>query len=273
MTRPDDDEAPPRERQDDPLRTRLYVTDALAAGATLTLDDRAAHYLRTVLRLGVGAEIALFNGRDGEWRARIDAVARRATTVVLLACTRPQSPEPDVWLLIAPVKRARLDLIVEKATELGATRIIPVITRRTVVQRVNVDRLVATAIEAAEQCERLSVPAIDAPAPLAVVLDRWPAGRQLLVGDETGAGAPLRAAVAQVGAAGWALLVGPEGGFEPAELDGLRRFQFVRPVGLGPRVLRADTAVTAALAVVQSSIGDWSLPRGADPMKLPGTDR
>ena len=255
MTPADDADAPPR--------TRLYVTDPLAAGATLSLDDRAAHYLRTVLRLDAGAELALFNGRDGEWRARIAAAAKRATTVELLARTRPQAPEPDVWLLFAPVKRARIDLIVEKATELGVTRLLPVITRRTIVTRVNVERLVATAIEAAEQCERLSVPAVDDPAPLDVVLARWPDERRLLVGDEGGGGVPLREAASAVGAAPWALLVGPEGGFEPGELDGLRQFQFVTPVGLGPRVLRADTAVTAALAVVQSSIGDWSLPRGA----------
>ncbi len=263
MTTPEDVEAPPR--------TRLYVTDALAAGATLTLDDRAAHYLRTVLRLDVGADVALFNGRDGEWRARISAAAKRATTVALMAQTRPQTQEPDVWLLFAPVKRARIDLIVEKATELGVTRLLPVLTRRTIVTRVNVARLAATAIEAAEQCERLSVPAVDDPAPLDAVLARWPAGRRLLVGDEGGGGVPLRGAASAVGAAPWALLVGPEGGFEPGELDALRQFQFVTRVGLGPRVLRADTAVTAALAVVQSSIGDWSLPRGAEPMTVSPT--
>jgi 16S rRNA (uracil1498-N3)-methyltransferase len=253
---------------DVPPRTRLHVRADLVPGATLTLEARAAHYLVTVLRLGVGAELALFNGRDGELRARIAATAKRATTVALLARTRPQAPEPDVWLLFAPVKRARIDLIVEKATELGVTRLLPVLTRRTAVARVNLERLGAIAIEAAEQCERLSVPVIDAPAALETVLARWPAGRRLLVGDEAGGGAPLGAAAAQVGTAPWALLVGPEGGFDPAELDALRQFQFVTPVGLGPRVLRADTAVTAALAVVQSSIGDWSLPRGAEPMKL-----
>lgn len=265
MTADDDGDAPPR--------TRLYVTDALVAGATVTLDDRAGHYLRTVLRLGVGAELALFNGRDGEWRARIVTAAKRATAVALVTGTRPQAREPDVWLLVAPVKRMRLDLIIEKATELGVTRLIPVLTRRTIASRVNLDRLTAIAIEAAEQCERLSVPAIDPPAPLDAVLARWPDGRRLLVGDETGGGAPLRDAAAGIGAAGWALLVGPEGGFEPAELDALRRFQFVTGVGLGPRVLRADTAVTAALAVVQSSIGDWSLPRGAEPMKFLDTEQ
>jgi 16S rRNA (uracil1498-N3)-methyltransferase len=261
---------------DVPPRTRLYVTDALAAGASLTLDDRAAHYLRSVLRLDVGAEVALFNGRDGEWRARIAATAKRATTVTVLAQTRPQGRDPDVWLLFAPVKRARIDLIVEKATELGVTRLLPVITRRTVVGRVNVERLTSTAIEAAEQCERLSVPTVDDPAPLDSVLARWPAERRLLVGDERGdgrggGGRPLREALATGDARPWALLVGPEGGFEPGELDGMGQFQFVTKVGLGPRVLRADTAVTAALAVVQSSIGDWSLPRGAEPMSVSST--
>jgi 16S rRNA (uracil1498-N3)-methyltransferase len=175
---------------------------------------------------------------------------------------RPQRAEPDVWLLFAPVKRARIDLIVEKATELGATRLMPVITRRTTVARVNLERLGAIAIEAAEQCERLSVPVVEPQAPLDAVLARWPAGRTLFVADEAGGGAPLGQVLGQ-GLDGarpksWALLIGPEGGFAQAELDALRQFQFVTPVGLGPRVLRADTAVTAALAVVQSWIGDWA---------------
>ena len=247
-------------------KVRLFVAEDLAAGAIAVPREEQAHYLLHVMRMPAGGEVALFNGRDGEWRARITVAAKRATTVSLLTRTRAQGQEPDVWLLFAPVKRARIDLIVEKATELGVTRLLPVLTRRTIVTRVNVERLVSTAIEAAEQCERLSVPAVDDPAPLDAVLARWPAARRLLVGDEAGGGVPLRDAASTVGAAPWALLVGPEGGFEAGELDGLRQFQFVTPVGLGPRVLRADTAVTAALAVVQSSIGDWSLPRGAVPM-------
>ena len=242
-------------------RARLFVAADLAAGATVELDARAAHYLRDVLRLAPGAELALFNGRDGEFRARLAAVGKRGSEATLLAQTRPQRPEPDVWLLFAPVKRARIDLIVEKATELGVARLVPVMTRRTAVARVKLDRLTAIATEAAEQCERLSVPAVEPPATLDAVLARWPAGRLLFAADEAGGGAPLGAALRAIApGVPWALLIGPEGGFAPAELDGLRQFSFVSPVGLGPRVLRADTAVTAALAVVQSWIGDWADP-------------
>ena len=243
-----------------PTRARLFVTAALATGATVDLDARAAHYLTGVLRLKPGAEIAVFNGRAGEFAATLVAAGKRASRLEVLAQRRPQPAEPDVWLLFAPVKRARIDLIAEKATELGVTRLCPVITRYTVVTRVNVERLRAIAVEAAEQCERLSVPTVEQPVPLETALARWPAGRSLLVGDEAGGGRPLAAALVDVKPGQWAVLVGPEGGFAEAELDALRRFQFVSAVGLGPRVLRADTAVTAALAVVQSLIGDWGHP-------------
>jgi 16S rRNA (uracil1498-N3)-methyltransferase len=242
-----------------PARARLFVPADLATGQTVALEARAAHYLCDVLRLGPGAEIALFNGRDGEYGARLDKQGKRVILEVL-ARRRAQRAEPDVWVLFAPVKRARIDLIVEKATELGAMRLIPVLTRRTNVARVNRARLGAIAIEAAEQCERLSVPAVDEPAPLDAVLARWPAERTLFAADETGAAPPLGAALAAHAPGPWAVLIGPEGGFAPPELDALRQFQFVTPVGLGPRVLRADTAVTAALAVVQSWIGDWGHP-------------
>ena len=241
------------------VRARLFVEADLAPGLTVALDARAAHYLRDVLRLGAGAEIALFNGRDGEYAARLARLAKHAGALDVLSRRRPQRAESDVWLLFAPVKRARIDAIVEKATELGAARLLPVITARSNVARVNVERLRAIAVEAAEQCERLSVPTIDAPAPLQTVLARWPADRALFAADETGAGPPLGRQLGAITAPrDWALLVGPEGGFAPVELDALRQFQFVTPVGLGPRVLRADTAVTAALAVVQSWIGDWA---------------
>jgi 16S rRNA (uracil1498-N3)-methyltransferase len=245
---------------DHPARARLFVAADLATGRTVPLDTRAAHYLRDVLRLGPGAEVALFNGRDGEYAARLVSQGKRDVALEVRARRRAQPIEPDVWLLFAPVKRARIDLIVEKATELGVTRLTPVLTRRTHVARVNVDRLRAIAIEAAEQCERLAVPAVDAPAALDAVLACWPTERTLFAADESGAAAALGAALAGRAAGPWALLVGPEGGFAPAELDALRQFQFVTPVGLGPRVLRADTAVTAALAVVQSWIGDWGHP-------------
>ena len=244
-----------------PVKARLYLSDDLIAGASLTLAEPQAHYLKNVLRLEAGATLALFNGRDGEWAARIEGFAKRTVTVAVTKQCRPQEAEADLWLLFAPLKRARIDFLVEKATELGVSLLCPVVTQRTVAERVNLERLRAHAIEAAEQTERLSVPILAEPAPLDHVLARWPAGRRLLLCDESGAAPPIAAAVQQSRAETWAVLVGPEGGFAETELDALRKLPFVSPVGLGPRVLRADTAAVAALAVLQALAGDWRTPR------------
>ena len=244
-----------------PAKARLYLSGELAAGAAITLAEPQAHYLKNVLRLEAGATLALFNGRDGEWAARIDGFAKRTGTVTIMKQCRPQAPEPDLWLLFAPLKRARVDFLVEKATELGVSRLCPVVTRRTVAERVNLERLRAHAIEAAEQTERLSVPALIEPEPLHGLMARWPAGRRLLLCDESGAAPPIAAILRESQAEAWAVLVGPEGGFAETELDALRKLAFVSPVGLGPRVLRADTAAVAALAVLQAMAGDWRTPR------------
>jgi 16S rRNA (uracil1498-N3)-methyltransferase len=244
-----------------PIKARLYRTDGLVAGASILLTDAQAHYLKTVLRLEPGATLALFNGRDGEWVARIDGFAKRASTLTVLERRRPQEPDSDLWLLFAPLKRARIDFLVEKATELGVSHLYPVVTRRTVAERVNLERLRAHAIEAAEQTERLSVPALAAPEPLDRVMARWPAKRRLLLCDESGSAPPIAAVIEESRAEAWAVLVGPEGGFAETELDALRKLAFVSPVGLGPRVLRADTAALAALAVLQALAGDWRTPR------------
>jgi 16S rRNA (uracil1498-N3)-methyltransferase len=244
-----------------PIKARLYRTDDLVAGASILLTDSQAHYLKTVLRLEPGATLALFNGRDGEWVARIEEFAKRTGTVTIVKQRRPQEAEPDLWLLFAPLKRARIDFLVEKATELGVSHLYPVVTRRTVAGRVNLERLRAHAIEAAEQTERLSVPILAEPAPLDHLIARWPARRRLLVCDESGSAPPIVAALQQSRAEAWAVLVGPEGGFAETELDALRKLAFVSPVGLGPRVLRADTAALAALAVLQALAGDWRTPR------------
>ena len=235
---------------------RLFVTAELSSGATIDLAAEQTHYLKTVLRLKDGAKIGVFNGKDGEFRARIAAFGRHSCTLALGEQSRAQALEPDLWLVFAPIKRARIDFLVEKATELGASGLFPVMTRHTMVERVNLARLKANAIEAAEQSERLSVPEIHAPQPLDALIAGWDALRRLVLCDETGTAPPIAAALAGQNSAAWALLVGPEGGFEQAELDALRKLPFVCPVSLGPRVLRADTAALAGLAVLQAVRGE-----------------
>ena len=259
-----DDHSPIPQAEDGSYRprVRLFVSDPLAAAATVTLESAQAHYLVNVMRLKLGAEVHLFNGRDGEWRARIDTLGRGRCTLALQDQTRAQRAEPDLWLLFAPLKKARTDYLAEKATEIGASRLWPVFTQRTQAERVNLERLRANAIEAAEQSERLSVPELHAPAKLMDVLAAWPADRHLLFCDESGGGPPIAEALAapglrQSGPQHWAALIGPEGGFARDELDALRKLPFVIPAGLGPRILRADTAALAALVAIQALVGDW----------------
>jgi 16S rRNA (uracil1498-N3)-methyltransferase len=239
---------------------RLYIPAYLGDGLVVGLSPEQAHYLRNVLRLEAGAELRLFNGSDGEFAARLDGIGKGWASVTVSARLRAPEPELDLWLVFAPVKRARLDFLVEKATELGVSALRPVWTRRTIVERVNVERLTANAVEAAEQTERLSVPQVHGPEPLERLLQDWPAERRLLACAESGAPVPLGRALSGLSPP-FAVLVGPEGGFDETELDGLRELPFVTPVGLGPRVLRADTAALAALAVVQAVAGDWARPR------------
>jgi 16S rRNA (uracil1498-N3)-methyltransferase len=237
---------------------RLYVETPLGHGAAVTLDGAPAHYLGGVLRLGAGDGVLLFDDRTGEWRATIAEAGRKRMTLAVEARTRPREQVPDLWLLFAPVKRGRIDWLVEKATELGVARLMPVVTARTVVDRLNLDRLRAHAIEAAEQCGRTALPALDAPARLDTVLADWPAGRPLHFADEAG-GAPLAEAAAPPPAA---ILIGPEGGFTDAERAAIRALPDARPVSLGPRILRADTAMAAAVSLWMAAAGDW---RSADP--------
>ena len=243
-------------------RTRLYVATDLAAGASIELSPEQAHYLKSVLRLAPGARVALFNGRDGEWSAIVEAFGRSSGSVGVVERLHAQLAEGDLWLVFAPVKRARIDFLVEKATELGASVLQPVITERTQVERVKLDRLRANVIEAAEQTHRLTLPEVRAPMALERLLSGWPEGRRLILCDETGEAPDIATALGAQARGTWALLVGPEGGFAQRELDLLRKLPFVCPVGLGPRVLRADTAALAALAVFQALLGDWARRRG-----------
>src|SRR5437879_1520701 len=244
--------------------TRLFIEADLSAGIEAPLSEAQAHYLRHVMRRAAGAPLLLFNGRDGEWRATLALSGKKAAAATVVERTREQAAEPDLWLCFAPIKRARIDYIAEKATELGVALLQPVLTQHTAVDRVNVERLRANAIEAAEQTERLSVPEVRAPVALMKLLGDWPAGRRLLMCDETGAGRPtgggLGALDDKARAAPWAIVIGPEGGFAAAELTALRRIKDVTAVGLGPRILRADTAALAALACWQAMVGDWGKP-------------
>lgn len=234
------------------IETRLFV-DAPLDVPTIGLDAPRTHYLRNVLRLEPGALVAVFNGRDGERAARIDGFGKNWCTLAVQETIRPQQTEPDVWLVFAPIKRVRLDYMAEKATELGASAIWPIITRHTIVARVNAERLRATCIEAAEQSERLTVPEVKPATALETALAAWPPERRLILCDETGAGGPIVEVLSKQGTEGpHAVMIGPEGGFARAELDALRKLPFVTPVGLGPRVLRADTAALAALAIFQA---------------------
>lgn len=247
------------------MTPRLFVAADLEQGGSVLLDEAQAHYLRHVLRREDGATVLLFNGRDGEWEGRLELRGRRDAAIDVGQRHRAQAGAPDVWLCFAPVKRARIDYLVEKATELGAGCLQPVLTRHTAVERINLERLQAHAVEAAEQSERLTVPEVRPPLALPRLIETWPDGRRLLMCDETGSGPPIAAvlsalAAQSAAAAPWAILIGPEGGFEQGELEALRRMKDVTAVGLGPRILRADTAALAALACWQALLGDWREP-------------
>lgn len=241
---------------------RLHVAAGLFAGTEIELDRAQGHYLRSVLRLGTGAAVAVFNAADGEWLCRVSEIGNCALLVVQRQLRQAEpGDETDLWLLFAPIKRARLDWLVEKATELGVAALLPVWTARTQVERVNLDRWRAHAVEAAEQSERLSVPELRAPERLDRLLAAWPGARRLILCDESGAGEPISEASARLPPGPVALLVGPEGGFDETELDAMSKLSFVTRVGLGPRVLRAETAALAAVAVFQAIAGDWRRSR------------
>lgn len=289
-------------------KVRLYVEAALADGARGDASEGQAHYLLHVMRAKAGDRVSLFNGKDGEWLARLDQVSKRGCIFVCEKQTRSPTASPDLWLCFAPIKRTPADYVVQKATELGVSVLQPVITRRTIVGRVNLARMRANAIEAAEQSDRLDVPEVREAVSLERLLKNWPTERRMLFCDEGGDAHPIAEALAAIppplagggkferdraknlgeGAADaplpqsslaeqvriapsrkgrgdlaallptpFAILTGPEGGFDPAEREAIRAHGFVMPVSLGPRILRADTAALAALALFQALVGDW----------------
>lgn len=238
-------------------KLRLYVDTALGEGLRVAPTEQQAHYLIHVMRARKGDRVCLFNGTDGEWLAQLSELSKRNC---VLHCERKiasQTRDPDVWLCFAPIKKTPADSLVQKATELGVRVLQPVFTRRTIVTRVNLERMRANAIEAAEQSGRLSIPETREPLSLEKLLSSWPVERRLIFCDEGGGAMPIATALSHESEVPLAILTGPEGGFDPPESEALRRSTFVVPVSLGPRILRADTAALAALAIWQSICGDW----------------
>jgi 16S rRNA (uracil1498-N3)-methyltransferase len=236
---------------------RLFVDVDLSEGGTVACTPAQTNYLRNVMRLKDGDAILVFNGRDGEWRAELVDSSRRIAGLLVGAQVREQEGGPDIDYLFAPLKRARLDYMVEKATEMGVARLRPVLTRRTVAERVNLERMRANAIEAAEQCGILRVPQIHAPEALERAIAGWAPARPLVFCDEDSDETCPFTALARIKPGPVAVLIGPEGGFDPAERELLSTQPFVTRISLGPRVLRADTAAIAALALVNAVLGDW----------------
>ncbi len=228
---------------------RLFVDELLGEGGSVTVDG---NYLAAVLRLGPGDRVKLFDDRTGEWLAEIVEAGRKRVTLNVGEHLRDREDVPDLWLLFAPVKRGRIDWLVEKATELGVARLVPVVTRRTIVDRPNLERLRVHAVEAAEQCERTALPVLEETRKLEAALKDWPDGRTLYFADE-GGGEPFAPAPGPA-----AILIGPEGGFTDEERAAIRALPQACPVSLGPRILRADTAALAAVALWMGAAGDWS---------------
>lgn len=243
--------------REDYTLARLYLPQSLSAGMQIDLPKDQAHYLSTVLRKREGDAVRLFNGEDGEWRAAITEASKKSVSLTIGEQLRAPATMPDIWLLFAPIKKARTEFIIEKATELGAAQIHPVITARTQHPRLRMDRVRAQIIEAAEQTERLDIPQSFEPVKLMDLLSGWDAARTLVFADEAGDVPAAKTVLAGLSGPA-AILIGPEGGFDDKERTYLRSLPFVRPVSLGPRILRADTAAVSLLTLWQSACGDWA---------------
>ncbi|MBC7832616.1 MAG: 16S rRNA (uracil(1498)-N(3))-methyltransferase [Hyphomicrobium sp.] len=244
-------------RQSDFHDVRLFVEPPLSAGAAVACTPEQANYLLNVLRLGAGAQILIFNGSDGEWRANIAQTGKKRCALECQTQTRAQQDGPDVHYLFAPLKHARLDYMVQKVTEMGVAHLQPVLTHHTVAARVNLERMRANAIEAAEQCGVLRVPTVGEPLKLEAVLTAWNPDRKLIFCDEAAHVANPLAALSGIGDMPLAVLIGPEGGFDASERSLLREHPSTLAISLGPRIMRADTAAVAALALVNAALGDW----------------
>ncbi len=234
---------------------RLFVEAALAPGAEVRIEGGQAHYLLSVMRMKAGDPLRLFDDRSGEWLAIARFIGKRDLVVEITGHLREREGVPDLWLCAAPIKKGRIDWVAEKACELGVARLVPVLTRRTVVDRLNLERLRAHMIEAAEQCGRTALPELAEPVKLAALLRDWPSVRALFFADEAGGIPAIEAIRARPGAA--AILIGPEGGFDDAEREAIRAIPQAVGISLGPRILRADTAAAAAVALWMAAAGDW----------------
>lgn len=241
------------------IKARLYLRGvSLREGASVALEEGAAHYLIHTLRAKPSEHVALFNGQDGEWAAELTRIGKREVEAKAVRQLKPQHSSPPIGLVFAPVKNEKIDFLVKRAVELGVSDIWPVLTRYTIVSRVNEERLLSNAVEAAEQCGRLDVPTLHPTRKLEYVLSEWKADTLLLHCDESGQGEPLRQALPALPPGRYAVLIGPEGGFSPQEREMLKNLPYIKPVSLGPRILRAETAALAALACVQAWLGDWN---------------
>jgi 16S rRNA (uracil1498-N3)-methyltransferase len=238
---------------------RLFVEKPLESSVVLELSEKPAHYLLHVMRVKVGEELLVFNGRDGEWKANLESGKKDRASLRVKERTRPQTTDSDLWLCFAPIKRGHGDFTVEKACELGVSNLVPIFTRHTVVNRVPTDRYRAIATEAAEQSMRLSVPNVEEAIDLKQLIDKWDSRRTLIFCAEAGDAQPIASALNQLKPGPLAVLTGPEGGFGEDEFKLIRSKPYVIPVRLGPRILRADTAAIAALSLVQAIRGDWTV--------------
>ena len=242
----------------DKSKIRLYVEESLNQGVSIRVHDGKVNYIANVMRRKIADEVVLFNGKDGEWLSQIGHISKKEIGLNVIKKLKDQKPEPDVWLVFAPIKVGRIDYMIEKAVELGVASLHPVITERTIVTRVNIDRLQAHAVEAAEQCERLNVPKVNTEEKLHKLIEKWPSDRAIIFCDETGRGRPIVELLPEIKENKYAIFIGPEGGFTENEFKLLLKMKNVYPLHLGPRVMRADTAAISALACFQALKGDWS---------------